>query len=122
MPASRWQGVPDPRGKQGRRYRIGELLQTLVLGMVLRAPTLRDVERAAGKSPVRRELGLRGAPSDTTPESLVRRLTLDPLRVVLHAMAKEMWRSRRIEIDPAVGISHSFRIHEILRRMGANVA
>lgn len=105
LPASRWREVPDPRGKQGRRYALPELLQALVIGMCVRAPTLRDVERVVDQLPVRRELGLRGAPSDTTLEGLVRKVTADPLRAVLRAFVLALWRSKQIESDRLLGIS-----------------
>jgi len=73
--------------------------------MCVGAPTLRDVERTVHRFPVRRELGLRGTPSDTTLEGTVRKLEGDPVRVVLRAFVRHLWRAKQIEVDPGIGIS-----------------
>lgn len=43
-PAWQWEEISDPRGKQGQRRGLKELLNSLFVGMLANCPSLRDVE------------------------------------------------------------------------------
>jgi predicted transposase YbfD/YdcC len=103
--AALWQPVADARDRRGRRYAWLGLLNLLLLGMCVSARTLRDVERLGGQLVVRRSFGLGGAPSDTLLESVVRTLVPDTLRQVIRTQVLALHRSKRMEVDPAIGLS-----------------
>jgi len=100
LPINRWQHVPDPRGRQGRRYTLPPLLQLLVVGLCVAAPTTRDVENLTQDLRVKKALGLVGNPSDTTLERLIAQLPIGPLRQVLREMNHDAWRAKRYAAVP----------------------
>ena len=101
----RWASVKDPRKPRGVRYKLVGLLNLLVLGLTVGSRTLRDVERLGTKLAVGRAFGLRGSPTDTTLYNLVRGLSPSDLTSVLVEQVKELWLSKRMQVDPAIGIS-----------------
>lgn len=105
LPRSFWQPLPDPRDPRGCRYAWTGLLNLLMLGLCVAAPTLRDVERLGRQLVVGRSFGLTGTPSDTLLDQVVRRLVPSDLRQVLRAQVHGLLRSKRMEVDPAIGIS-----------------
>lgn len=100
-----WEEVPDPRGWQGRRYSLPSLLQLLTLGMVAGQRTLRDVEDLGKNLSIRRELGVRGTPSDTTLDRIAREVECEPLHDVLSGQVRQMQRARQLEPMEALGLS-----------------
>lgn len=105
LEASTWQPVDDPRDARGRRYRWMGLLNLLVLGLCVGAATLRDVERLGRQIIVGRAFGLGGTPSDTLLDRTVRQLVPENLSTVLRAQVRALQRSKRLEVDPNIGIS-----------------
>lgn len=105
LPATAWGSITDPRGRQGRRYKLSELLQLLVLGMLTGAVTLRDVENLARDIVSARRFGVGGCPSDTTLERVTRKLKPDELRPVLYSQVKSMHRSKQLAVLPSLGLS-----------------
>jgi predicted transposase YbfD/YdcC len=101
----RWATVNDPRKPRGVRFRLVGLLNLLVLGLTVGSRALRDVERLGKKLAVGRAFGLRGSPTDTTLYTLVRGLSPMDLTTVLVEQVKELWLSKRMQVDPAIGIS-----------------
>jgi len=67
--------------------------------------TLRDVEDLVKNISIRSELGVRGAPSDTTLERTVREVACEPLLGVLSEQVRQMQRSKQLELLEALGIS-----------------
>ena len=100
-----WQVLTDPRGRQGRRYKLSELMQLLVVAMCARALTLRDVEQLGRDVRFRRSLGLRGTPSDTTLERIIRLVAPEMIKEVLRLQVRQFWRSKQLPILDEVGIS-----------------
>lgn len=105
LPTSRWEEIPDPRGERGRRYLLSELLQTLLVGMVVGAKTLRDVEALLTDISNRMALGIRGTPSDTTLDRIVRALSPESLQPLIAKQVRDMHRSKQLGTDPELGIS-----------------
>jgi predicted transposase YbfD/YdcC len=105
LPSSRWKDVPDPRRARGRRHRLSDLLQALVLGLVVGARTLRDVEALLRDLGQRQALGIRGQPSDTTLDRAARTVAPSGLRPLVVAQVLEMHRSKQLVPDPELGIS-----------------
>jgi len=104
LPAARWQHIHDPRARKGRRYELPALLQLMVVGLCVSTPTLRDLENLAKDLCVRRALGIRGTPSDTTLERIIGLLTPEPLRVMLRAFNCEAWRSKKYPLHPKLNL------------------
>jgi predicted transposase YbfD/YdcC len=77
----------------------------MLLGMVVACETLREVEELADDIALRRVLGLRGSPSDTMMDTVLRRLTGEALALVLVAQIRRMWRSKQLEVVEPLGIS-----------------
>lgn len=100
-----WQPVTDPRKRRGRRYPWMGLLNLVMLGLCVSARTLRDVERLGHQISVGRAFGLRGSPSDTTLDTVIRSFSPEALRTLLRSQVRKLHRSKRMEVDPAIGIS-----------------
>lgn len=100
-----WEQVTDPRDARGRRYQLAGLLQLLVLGMAAGARSLRDVEQLGKELVHRAKFRLRGTPSDTTLDRIVRQVSCAELGEVLASMVHQMHRSKQLEVDPEIGIS-----------------
>lgn len=81
------------------------LLNLVMLGLCVSARTLRDVEHLGRQMTVGRAFGLGGTPSDTTLDVVIRRLTVPSLRNAMRGLVKGLHRSKRMEVDPAIGIS-----------------
>jgi len=77
------------------RYPLPPLLQLIVVGLCVAAPTTRDVENLAQDLRVKKALGLLGNPSDTTIERIIAHLPVGPLRAVLREMNRDAWRAKR---------------------------
>lgn len=97
--------MPDLRRARGQRHRLSDLLQALVLGLVVGAKTLRDVEALLTDLGHRLALGIRGTPSDTTLDRTARAVSPAGLRPLVAAAVLEMHRSKQLALDPDLGIS-----------------
>lgn len=97
-----WESVPDPRHRRGVRHTWVALLQCLLLGLVMRCSTLRDVEQLlVVLSPkLRRQLGIARRPSDTTLYRVIGSLCPNQLSAVLVQQVRGMWRSKQLEPLP----------------------
>jgi predicted transposase YbfD/YdcC len=102
---SNWECVQDPRCAQGIRYALPTLLQVLVLGLLTGLRTLRDVERLATQVVVKRKLGLKGTPSDTTLDNILRKLDPSTFRDVVVAQVKAMHANK--QLDSAINFPYS---------------
>jgi len=86
------------------RYPLPSLLQLIVVGLCVAAPTTRDVENLAQDLRVKKALGLLGTPSDTTIERIIARLPVGPLRAVLREMNHDAWRAKRYVAVPLLDL------------------
>ncbi len=105
LPVRIWEEVPDQRGRQGRRYGLPVLLQALTLGLVGGLVTLRGVEELLHSLSIRKELGIRGTPSDTTLDRIVREVPTEPLLDVLAEQVRGMQRAKQLEPMSDLGLS-----------------
>lgn len=105
LPKWCWEGVTDPRGRQGRRYRFDGLMMLVVLGFASACRALRDVERLGKEMVCRRTFRLGAGPSDTTLDTLIRRTCPVELESVLVGFVRQMIRSKQVENLREVGIS-----------------
>ncbi|MFF3878161.1 ISAs1 family transposase [Streptomyces sp. NPDC001978] len=79
--------LPDPRSRQGRRYRLGALLALCTIAVLAGATTLVAVARHAAHLPeeIRDRLGLRAAPRATTLGRVLARLDGDTVDAAIGA-------------------------------------
>ncbi|RZB13254.1 ISAs1 family transposase [Streptomyces sp. F001] len=80
-------GLPDPRRRQGRRYRLGPMLALCTLAVLAGARTLAAIARHAAELPphLHERLGLRAAPRASTLGRLLARLDGDTLDTAVGA-------------------------------------
>lgn len=102
LQVSMWESVPDPRSPRGVRHPWTALLQCLLLGLVTRCYTLRDVEELLWIMPAkfRTRLGVARPPSDSTLYRTLLALSPDQLLDVLVQQVRQMWRARQLEPLP----------------------
>ena len=99
--ALRFDDVPEPRRRRGRRWSAGALLTTAVLSLMLLARSLRQAERlSCDLADARRVKGLRRRLPDSTLGDFVARLAPAPLRRHLHAQI--LAEHRRKALEPTV--------------------
>ncbi|MFJ5901561.1 transposase family protein [Streptomyces sp. NPDC093064] len=79
--------LPDPRRRQGRRYRLGALLALCTIAVLAGATSLVAVARHAAYLPeeIRDRLGLRAAPRATTLGRVLARLDGDTVDAAIGA-------------------------------------
>ncbi|NGO45126.1 transposase family protein [Streptomyces ureilyticus] len=79
--------LPDPRRRQGRRYRLGPVLALCTIAVLAGATTLAAIARHAAYLPdeVRHRLGLRAGPRATTFGRLLARLDGDAVDAAVGA-------------------------------------
>lgn len=77
--------LPDPRRRQGRRYRLGSVLAVCTLAVLAGARTLTAIARHTAELPphLHQRLGLRAAPRASTIGRLLARLDGDALDIAL---------------------------------------
>lgn len=95
-PAFRWDDVPDPRKRRGRRWRLAELLDAALLGLLAGCATLRDVEADTDEM---NETGRQYVPRrvpDTTLYTLLPKLDAEALRSKLHQQVRTLWRAKSL--------------------------
>src|SRR5712692_8799111 len=100
--AWRWRGaIPDPRGRQGRRWPLAALLNGLFIGLLAGRGRLRGVERLTEQlgGGWRRRLGIDRRIPDTTRYDFVGQLDGKSFRPLLHTQIKEELRSKRLVAD-----------------------
>jgi len=99
--ALRFDDIPEPRRRRGRRWSAGTLLKTAVLTLMLLARSLRAAERLSGDlAEGGRVHGLRRRLPDSTLGDFVARLAPAPLRRHLHAQI--LAEHRRKALEPTV--------------------
>jgi hypothetical protein len=99
--ALRFDGIPEPRRRRGRRWSAATLLSTAVLSLMLLARSLRQAERLSRDlADARRIKGLRRRLPDSTLGDFVARLAPAPLRRHLHAQV--LAEHRRKALEPTV--------------------
>ena len=95
-PAFSWDKVSDPRESRGKRWKVGELLNTLLLGFVSGCPTLRAVEgMSEDLGPFGREY-IGGRVPDTTLWDFTARLSPQELREQHIGQVKASWRRKEL--------------------------
>lgn len=96
-PAFRWDDVPDPRARRGRRWELGQLLDAALAGLLAGCPTLRDVEGLTdeGGELLRRRVPRRVP--DTTLYELFPRLSAAALEAKLRQQVHALWRAKCLE-------------------------
>lgn len=105
LPPSQFKDIPDPRRAQGRRHALPDLLTALLLGLVVGARTLRDVETLLHDLAHRIALGVRGCPSDTTLDRVLHAVDPAALLPRVGEQVRAMHRSKQLDVDPEIGIS-----------------
>jgi len=99
--ALRFDDIPEPRRRRGRRWSASALLTTAVLSLMLLARSLRAAERLSRDlADARRVKGLRRRLPDSTLGDFVARLAPAPLRRHLHAQI--LAEHRRKALEPTV--------------------
>jgi hypothetical protein len=96
--AWRWAGaIPDPRGRQGRQWPLGALLNGLFIGLLAGCRTLERVERLTDQlsGGWRQSFGIDQRIADTTLYDCAGQLDGKSFRPLLHAQIKEELRSKR---------------------------
>lgn len=94
-PAYGWGEITDPRSERGRRWRLSEMLDGLLLGFVSGCRTLRRMEAltedfgSVGRRYVSRRL------PDTTAWELIGRLSPRELRLQHVAQVRSLWRAKK---------------------------
>jgi hypothetical protein len=115
-PAWRWQEITDPRGLQGRRYQLQELLDTAYAGLLAGCASLRDVELlSAEMGEMGRQYVAQRVPDTTIwdlfsgqrwrrrknspkkTELIKRPLQAEDFRRQLRRQVRAMWRSKCLE-------------------------
>jgi hypothetical protein len=92
--------VPDPRDRRGRRWPLGTLLRSAVVGLVSGAQGLGDVERTTAEltPAVRRQLGIRRRVPDTTLRDALCKLRPYELRPNLHQVVRAAHRRKALSV------------------------
>jgi len=82
--------IPDPRGRQGRQWPLGALLNGLFIGRLAGGRTLERVERLTDQlsGGWRRSFDIAGRIADTTRYDFVGQLDGKSFRPLLHAQIK----------------------------------
>lgn len=82
--------VADPRARRGRRWKVGQLLSTALVGLMGGAKSLKEVEALSGRLTVasRRIAGITRRVADTTLRDLFVKLDPTALRAALHRAIK----------------------------------
>jgi hypothetical protein len=96
-PAYRWGEVRDPRERRGRRWKLRELMNAMLLGFVSGCGSLRKTERLTkGMGRFGRKYISRRAP-DTTLSDLIPRLSVKELREQHIVQVKALWRNKELK-------------------------
>ncbi len=93
--------VRDPRNPRGRRWDLGSLLASALLGMVAGSRSLREVEQLTAEltPAVRAKLGIARRVPDTTLRDALAALEPDDVRPALHAATRAAQRRKALEPD-----------------------
>jgi hypothetical protein len=96
--------VPDPRDRRGRRWPLGTLLRSAVVGLVSGAQGLGDVERTTAEltPAVRRRLGIRRRVPDTTLRDTLCKLRPHEVRPHLHRVVRAAHRRKALSAAPGL--------------------
>jgi hypothetical protein len=94
LPELQLASVADPRQKRGRRWKVGQLLSTVLVGLMAGAKSLKDVEALTDElsAASRRIAGIVRRVADTTMRDLLVELSPQALRSILH---RTIWLARR---------------------------
>ena len=98
---ARLAGVEDPRGKRGRRWKLGTLLVAMLAGMMAGAKGLAEVEELTERlsQPIRGLLGVRRRVADTTMRDLLVKLEPGGLRQTLYRVVRAARKRKALEPD-----------------------
>jgi len=90
--------VVDPRSLQGRRWPLGTLLRTVVVGLIAGCKSLADVELLTANltATTRRQLGIGRRVPDTTLRTLLCRLQPECLRGVIRSLVRAAHRRKAL--------------------------
>lgn len=96
---SAWTYVFDPRRRQGRRFRLSDMLTTVTLGLMAGCRGLNELERLTESltPSVRRLLGLPRRFADTTLRDTLCRLRFQELRECLHQVVRQARRRKSLK-------------------------
>ena len=96
--------VPDPRDPRGRRWPLGTLLRSAVVGLVSGAQSLGDVERTTAEltPAVRRRLGIHRRVPDTTLRDTLCKLRPAEVRPHLHRVVRAAHRRKALSAAPGL--------------------
>jgi hypothetical protein len=98
LPELRLRDVPDPRRRRDRRWRLEQVLRTVVVGIMAGCKSLLSIEALTAEvSPAtRRLLGVPRRMADTTLRDTLCRLDLTSLRRSLHQLVRAAWRRKAL--------------------------
>jgi hypothetical protein len=93
--------VPDPRGRQGKRWSLAVLLKSMIVGMSSGQKSLADLENVTSSltSFSRRVFGIQKRIPDTTLRDLLVRLNPKGLRQLIYAQIKQAVRRKSLAPD-----------------------
>lgn len=94
-PAFRFEAVEDPRHRRGRRWKLKELLDPIIDGLLANCPSLRDIESLTSEQAERGRRDRRVP--DTTVYALLGRLSVEGFRVALRKEVGALWRGKCLE-------------------------
>lgn len=91
-------GVADPRGRRGRRWKLGAVLRALVVGLAAGCKSLQEVEELTARmsGSMRRRLGVMRRLPDTTARDLLCRLLPTEVRQALHRLVRKAHRRKAL--------------------------
>lgn len=100
LPELRLQEVEDPRSRKGRKWRLEQLLGTVLCGMMAGCKSLAKLENLGEwlSVDVRQRLGLPARIADTTFRDALCRLNVESLRKVLHRATRAARRRKALKV------------------------
>jgi hypothetical protein len=90
--------VADPRGRRGRRWKLGSVLRALVIGLAAGCKSLQEVEELTARmsQPMRWRLGVMRRLPDTTARDLLCRLSPIEMGRALHRVVRRAHRRKAL--------------------------
>lgn len=101
LPEAQFEAVDDPRDARGKRWGLGILLKTVVVGVAAGCKSLAHTEALTAEMSraVRSRLGIRRRVADTTMRDALVKVDPAKLRRSLHAQMKAAHRRKALEPD-----------------------
>jgi predicted transposase YbfD/YdcC len=99
LPDLRLENIKDPRKARGKRWDLGVLLKTCIVGLVSRCQSLAEVESLTDEmgSGMKQVLGLRRRLPDTTLRDVLVQVSPSELRKCLHRQVKAAHRRKALQ-------------------------